>query len=145
MCLGSSEERELSAYKLSSSHVIESISYFVVPDHGLIDYYYFEECEVRSSYIFLQPHLALHSTLSDDFFFVNETLPNAINLLRQILDSSKLKGFADDNFKFDENGRKLSKRVENTRYEQLLFFPQSIQKACFPGVSKGVVVWEWVN
>ena len=33
---------------------------------------------------------------------------------RQILDSSKLKEFADDNFKFDENGRKLSKRLENT-------------------------------
>ena len=32
----------------------------------------------------------------------------------QILDSSKLKEFADDNFKFDENGRKLSERVENT-------------------------------
>ena len=29
-------------------------------------------------------------------------------------DSSKLKEFADDNFKFDENGRKLSKREENT-------------------------------
>ena len=27
---------------------------------------------------------------------------------QQILDSSKLKEFADDNFKFDENGRKLS-------------------------------------
>ena len=33
---------------------------------------------------------------------------------RQILDSSKMKAFADDNFKFDENGRKLSKPVENT-------------------------------
>ena len=32
----------------------------------------------------------------------------------QILDSSKLKQFADDNFKFEENSRKLSKRVENT-------------------------------
>ena len=32
----------------------------------------------------------------------------------QILDSSKLKEFADDNLKFDENGRKLSKRIENT-------------------------------
>ena len=31
-----------------------------------------------------------------------------------IIDSSKLKEFADDNFKFDENGRKLSKWVENT-------------------------------
>ena len=33
---------------------------------------------------------------------------------RHILDSSKLKEFADDNFKFDENGTKLSKPVENT-------------------------------
>ena len=33
---------------------------------------------------------------------------------RQILDSSKLKEFADDNFKFDENGRKFLKPVENT-------------------------------
>ena len=30
------------------------------------------------------------------------------------LDSSKLKELADNNFKFDENGRKLSKRVGNT-------------------------------
>ena len=33
---------------------------------------------------------------------------------RQILQSSKLKKFADDNFKFDENGGKFSERVENT-------------------------------
>ena len=32
---------------------------------------------------------------------------------RQILDSSKLKEFADDDFKFDENGSNLSKWVEN--------------------------------
>ena len=66
--------------------------------------------------------------------------------------TSKLKEFADDNFKFDENGRKLSKRVENTmgkgeiaRYKQFLLFPQCFQKACFPGASKGVIVWEWVK
>ena len=71
---------------------------------------------------------------------------------RQILDSSKLKELADDNFRFDENGRKLSKRVENTVgkgeiacYEQFLLFPQCFQKACFPGVSKGVIVWKWVK
>ena len=63
-----------------------------------------------------------------------------------------LKEFADCNFKFDKNGRKFSKRVENTvgkgeiaRYEQFLIFPQCFQKACFPGASKGVIVWEWVN
>ena len=50
--------------------------------------------------------------------------------------SSKLKQFADHNSKFDENGRKLSKQVENTvgkgeiaRYEQFLLFPQCFQKA----------------
>ena len=60
--------------------------------------------------------------------------------------------FADDNFKLDENGRKLSERVENTvgkgeiaRYEQFLLFLHCFQKACFPGASKGVVVWEWVK
>ena len=30
------------------------------------------------------------------------------------LDSSKLKEIVNDNFKFDENGRKFSKPVENT-------------------------------
>ena len=71
---------------------------------------------------------------------------------RQILDSSKLKDFADDSFKFDENSRKLFKPVENTvgkgeivRYEQFLLFPLCFQKAHFPGASKGVIVWEWVN
>ena len=32
----------------------------------------------------------------------------------QFLDASKLKEFADDNFKFDENGRQFSNCVENT-------------------------------
>ena len=31
---------------------------------------------------------------------------------RQILDSSKLKEFANDNFKFDEKDRKFSRQVE---------------------------------
>ena len=61
----------------------------------------------------------------------------------KILDWSKLKQSANDNFKFDENTRKFSKRVENTvgkgeiaHYEQFLLFPQCFQKACFPGASK---------
>ena len=63
-----------------------------------------------------------------------------------------MKEFADDNFKFDENYTKLSKWEENTvgkgeiaRYEQFLLCPQCFQKACFPGASKGVIVWEWVK
>ena len=53
----------------------------------------------------------------------------------KISDCSTFKVFADDNFTFDENGRILSKRVENTvgkgeiaRYEQFLLFPQCFQK-----------------
>ena len=49
-----------------------------------------------------------------------------------------MKEFADDNFKFDENGRKLSKWVENTagkgeifHYQQFLLFPQCFSKALF--------------
>ena len=41
-----------------------------------------------------------------------------------------MKSFADNEFKFDENGRKFFKQVENTagkgeiaRYEQFLLFP----------------------
>ena len=63
-----------------------------------------------------------------------------------------MREFADDNIKFDENGRKLSKSVENTVgkgeiacHEQFLLFPQYFQNACFPGASKGVIVWEWVK
>ena len=54
---------------------------------------------------------------------------------RQILNSSKLKAFADDNFEFDDNDRKSSKRVENTvgkgeiaRYEHFLLFQQCFQE-----------------
>ena len=69
----------------------------------------------------------------------------------KISDWSKLKQSADDNFEFDVNSRKFSKLVENTvgkgeiaRHEQFLVFPKSFQKACFPGASKGIIVWEWV-
>ena len=58
----------------------------------------------------------------------------------KILDRSKLKQSADDNFKFDENSRKFSTRVENTVgkgeiacYKQFLLCPQCFQKVCFPG------------
>ena len=54
-----------------------------------------------------------------------------------VLDSSKLKEFADDNIRYDENGRKFSKWVENyvekgeiTCYKQFLLFTHSFQKPC---------------
>ena len=54
---------------------------------------------------------------------------------QQILDSSKLKQFVDDNFKFDENGGKFFKRLDNTvgkgevdLHEQFLLFPQCFQR-----------------
>ena len=30
-------------------------------------------------------------------------------------------------------------------YEQFLLFPPCFQKACFPGASRGAIVWEWVK
>ena len=72
--------------------------------------------------------------------------------MQQILDSFNMKEFADDNFKFDENGRKFSKRVENTvgkgeiaRYEQFLFFQKCFQKVCIADKLKPELVWERVN
>ena len=54
---------------------------------------------------------------------------------RRISDSSKMKEFADDNFKFYENGIKFSKWTENTvgkgeiaRYEQFLLFPSVFKR-----------------
>ena len=54
-----------------------------------------------------------------------------------------MKEFADDNFKFDENDRKFSKREDNTvgkgeiaHQEQFLLFPQ-----CF----KRLVLWTHKN
>ena len=91
--------------------------------------------------------------------FVLQTRKNQ-GLFRKKLTHSQMTNFrlfqtervAEDNFRFDENGRKLTKLVEKTvgkgeiaRYEQFLLFPQCFQKACFPGASKGVIVWEWVK
>ena len=48
-----------------------------------------------------------------------------------------MKEFAEDNLKFNENGRKFSKPIENTalkgeiaHYEQFLLFPQYFLKTC---------------
>ena len=55
-------------------------------------------------------------------------------------------------FRFDENGRKLFKKVEKAvgkgeiaRYKEFLLYPHCFQKACFPGAPKDVIGWEWVN
>ena len=75
--------------------------------------------------ISLIPLYSAHFVTSNFFFS-----PHCFNPFpkQQILDSSKLQEFADDNFEFGENGRKFSKRVENTlekgeiaRYEHFSF------------------------
>ena len=54
-----------------------------------------------------------------------------------ILDSSKSKELANDNFKFDINGRKFSKQVENpagkgeiSNYKQFFLFLRCFQNTC---------------
>ena len=63
-----------------------------------------------------QTDLGLNFPLLVNLSFVQGPLCNRINPLPgdKILDWSKLKLSVDDNFKFDENIRKFSKRVENT-------------------------------
>ena len=70
-------------------------------------------------------HLKMSYICPDKMLFLFSPLPDS-----KILDWSKLKQFEDDIFKFDDNSRKFSKRVENTvgkgeiaRYEQFLLFP----------------------
>ena len=57
-----------------------------------------------------------------------------------------------DSFKFDENGRKFFKPVENTVGkgeiacdELFLLFPQCFQKTCTADTQKPGPVWEWVR
>ena len=64
----------------------------------------------------------------------------------------KLKDFSDNNFEFVENGRKFSKRVENTlgkeeiaHYEQFLLFSQCFQKTCTADTEKPGFVWKRVK
>ena len=51
-------------------------------------------------------------------------------------DIQTMKEFSDDNLKFDENGRKLSKWIENTvggeitHYELFLLLSRCFQKTC---------------
>ena len=68
---------------------------------------------------------------------VNATEKKKNPTKQQILDLSKLKEFADHNYRFDENDRNLFKRVQKTvgkreiaRYKQFLLFPRCIQKTC---------------
>ena len=68
---------------------------------------------------------------------------------QQIFDSSKRKEFADDNFIFDEIGKKLSKWVKNTGkrrncfvISKFLLFLQCFQKNCTADTLKPGLVWE---
>ena len=66
--------------------------------------------------------------------------------------TSKLKQLADNNFKFDENGRKFFKWLENTVgkgeivcYKQFLLFPLCFQKTCTTDTKKLGLVSERVK
>ena len=42
-------------------------------------------------------------------------------------------------------GRKHCGKRKNCSLRAISLFPQCFQKSCFPGVSKGVIVWKWVK
>ena len=39
----------------------------------------------------------------------------------------------------------IVRKGENAGYQHFLLFPQCFEKASFPDLSKGVIVWKWVN
>ena len=43
------------------------------------------------------------------------------------------------------DGKKTLWEKEKLLVTSNFFFSQCFQKACFPGASKDVIVWEWVN
>ena len=68
----------------------------------------------------------------DNQFFEEQCL-----ILPQMTNFRRFQTFADDNFKFHENGRMFFRLEENTvgrgeiaHYEQFLLFPQCFQKTC---------------
>ena len=68
------------------------------------------------------------------WLFIESLLPLS---QRQILDSSKVPEFADDNLKFHENGRMFSKHVESTVEKRkncslraISHFPTVFSKTC---------------
>ena len=74
-----------------------------------------------------------------DCVVMGSSLKSSLSLFpkQQILDAFYLKDFADDYFKFDENGGKFSKGIENTvgkgeiaRYEQFLLFSVFLKDLC---------------
>ena len=86
----------------------------------------------RTGYVRILNGLGLYQHILNDFF-ISDFIINPF----LILDSSKLKEFADDNFKFDKNGWELSKWIENNvgkgeiaRYEQFLLLPHCFQMTC---------------
>ena len=101
----------------------------------------------------MAPEIQTHHT----FFISLKVVIQGCNFLysfpkQLISDSSKLKEFADDNFKFDENGRKLSKQVENTvvkekiaPYKQFLIFLKCFKMTYTADTYKPGPVWERVN
>ena len=65
---------------------------------------------LRTGGLWFNPTLFQYSVLTLSSIYTHfNPFPND-----KFLDSSKTKEFADDNFKFDGNGRKFFKRVENT-------------------------------
>ena len=95
-------------------------------------------CEIRFNNVIGQSTVLVFPTQK---FLDNADLHGQMSMFENLIfltlsqttisDFSKLKDVADDNCKFDENGRKFFKWVENTvrqgeiaRYEQFLLFPQ---------------------
>ena len=64
---------------------------------------------------------------------------------RQIIDSSKLKEYAEDNLEFDVNGRKFPRWVENTVGKEILLVKPVFKRLFLQTRKKPWLVYETVN
>ena len=73
---------------------------------------------------------------ADDKFYVDPSGWTCLNPFPNdiFLGSSKLKKFADDNLKSDENDRKFSKQVENSVGKGEIACYKCFQKTCHAGM-----------
>ena len=73
----------------------------------------------------------IRAVFSSDRQFTRKKTSIVITLSQTTnLDPSKLKEFADENFKFDKNGRKYSKWVENTVGKREIAFKRRLLQTC---------------
>ena len=100
---------------------------------NLYNNFFFSKATTTTTTTKMNPKIDCSSGLKEAYVFSDASTLSKTTNFRLYLTIE----FEDDNFKFGENDRKFSKRVENTErkgeiahFEEFLLFPQCFQKTC---------------